>query len=73
MISGRKHETHAWSCFTGPISTDGSGRGKKHSETARDVDLQDLNIPLEFSRHRVDILPDLVVALVPQHCPDDTD
>ena len=34
---------------------------------------QDLNTPLEFSRHRVDILPHLVVSFVSEHCPDDTD
>ena len=36
------------------------------------VALQDPNIPLVFSRHRVNILTHFVVSLIPQHGPDHT-
>jgi len=32
----------------------------------------DLNIPLGFSRRRVNIFPDFVISVIPQHGPDHT-
>ena len=57
-------------------SKEGDGRQRLLHESdvsSGNVKRQDLNIPLRFSRHWVNILAHLVVSLVPQHGPDNAD
>ena len=45
----------------------------QHRASSKNTKSKDLNIPLGFSSQRVNVLPDLVIASVSQHRPDDAD